>query len=95
MDNCKNCKYFRKNTDKYYKNYGECDCIKFVYDGFGNDPDYNVTDQLIYSDYEGYRAYFNVGQDFGCIHFEEKREEYFNNGIIEEQNTGDHIPRID
>ena len=77
MDRCKNCKYFKRNTDEYYnKNYGECNCIKFVYDGFGNDPDYNITDQLIYADYEGYMADFKVGQDFGCIHFEERRGEY-------------------
>ena len=27
-------------------------------------------------DYEGYMADFKVGQDFGCIHFEERRGEY-------------------
>ena len=71
MGKCKDCKYFERDTSEYSgNNYGDCNCVKFVYDGFGNDPDYNITDQLVYGDYEGYMADFQVGQDFGCIHFE-------------------------
>lgn len=74
MSLCKDCKYFIKNQGGFIdKNYGKCNCKKFVYDGFSNDPDYNITDQLIYGDYESYNAFFEVGDDFGCIHFKKRR----------------------
>jgi len=31
-------------------------------------------DNLLYMDYEGYNAGIEVGEEFGCIHFEVKEE---------------------
>lgn len=77
MNRCKDCKYFKRNTDKFWSNkYGVCECNKFIY---GSSCDENIvknTDQLLYEDSEGYAAGFEVGQDFGCIHFKERRGEY-------------------
>ena len=68
---CKNCKYFQRNTEPYdNNNFGECSCDKFVYDSYINEKE--ETDKLFYWDYESYSADFNVGENFGCIHFEEK-----------------------
>lgn len=78
MNRCYECKYFKKldddswNKKKYQNTYGECDNKKFEYK---DDFDYNKrkeTDKLLYQDYEGYSAYFLVGCNFGCIHWEEK-----------------------
>jgi hypothetical protein len=29
-------------------------------------------DMLTYEDFEGYSASFNVGENFGCVHFKER-----------------------
>ena len=76
---CKNCKYFERHKEEYYCNkYGYCNCTKFVYgtsfihiDEHYNDYDKTKADELLYEDYEGYNADFEVGENFGCIHFEE------------------------
>ena len=71
MNNCKNCKYFQRNTEPYENNnFGECSCDKFVYDYL--DLEESETDKLYYWDVECYRAYFEVGENFGCIHFKQK-----------------------
>lgn len=67
---CKNCKYFRKYEFDYF---GKCYSEKYkcegeFYDNTKKWRDKN-TDYLIYG-YDG----FDVGQDFGCIHFTEKEE---------------------
>lgn len=75
---CKNCKYFERNKEEYCCNkYGNCNCTKFVYGSsfIHNDSRYNdyneeKADELLYKDYEGYSAGFEVGENFGCIHFE-------------------------
>lgn len=70
MNKCKNCKYFQRNTSSYENNnFGECSCDKFVYDSVWKDSE---TDTLYYWDAEGYRADFEVGENFGCIHFKQK-----------------------
>ena len=66
---CKNCKYFiRENEVLYSKNENTCTNPHFKYTG---DLSEINSDDLSYSDYEGYSADFSVGEDFGCIHFEE------------------------
>jgi len=64
MDTCKTCKYWRR---KAYR--GTCKCPKFVEYTAGM---LEQNDTLIYWDYEGYSAGFDVGKDFGCIHHEEQ-----------------------
>ena len=77
MNRCKNCIYFKKNeTKKIFperiKKYGKCECEKFVY---GNSFDKTEeTDLLYYMDYEWYKAFVEVGENFGCIHFKEKEK---------------------
>ena len=69
---CKNCKYYKQNKGKdQNKHFGECNCKRFIYDDWGTDEhkEYNA---LIYWDYEGYSASFEVGENFGCIHYKEK-----------------------
>ena len=60
---CKDCKFFtraKKGMEHSCKN------PKFVYEDIEED------DQLAYWDYGSYSAGFNVGENFGCIHFEMK-----------------------
>lgn len=66
---CKNCAFFR--YDHFTKNEHECSNPHFKYTGDFNteEPD---SDDLSYSDYEGYSASFNVGKNFGCIHWKQK-----------------------
>lgn len=68
MKRCKTCKYF--NLDG--KVFGECSSPKFDY-GYETEQNYGVKyedDMLLYMDYEGYNANFQVGENFGCIHHE-------------------------
>lgn len=69
---CKDCKYYEKMKDSEVRGY--CNCEKYLYEGFGNGYDYEemkkFDDTLHYWDYESYSAGFNVGENFGCIHFE-------------------------
>jgi hypothetical protein len=71
---CKNCKYWERNKEKNL-NYGGCNSNKFEYDegGYSSNsvsatPD-NKNDELFYWDFEGYRAGFSTGENFGCVHF--------------------------
>jgi hypothetical protein len=77
---CKNCKYYKpfkinKNSE-YYTNRGDCKCKKYLYDGWGieKNKEYKSLDTLRYWDYECYQAGFNVGENFGCIHFVKKEK---------------------
>lgn len=75
MNRCKDCKYF-KHEKEYSDKYGECTSEKFVYGDSLDIVKYqNATDMLFYMDYEWYKAYVEVGEDFGCIHFKSKGEE--------------------
>jgi len=72
MNRCKNCKYFKRNDGNYYSSkYGECECDKFIYgDSFDSKENKDSKqDELFYIDYEWYKAYVEVGENFGCIHF--------------------------
>lgn len=67
---CKNCKHYAKADRVRGKNFGTCSCDKFVYTGDEHLP--LEDDMLIYEDFEQYNAAFFVGENFGCIHFEER-----------------------
>jgi len=77
---CKNCKFYTPPKDNFDKErgFGECDNDKFIYEGFEMSEDaYPLNDKLAYWDIEsysagGYSAGFNVGENFGCIHFVKK-----------------------
>lgn len=85
MNTCKNCKYFKRNESKYsWNKYGECESEKILYaytvkDHIKNwdekigriETPLQETDCLLYMDYESYSASCEVGEDFGCVHFEE------------------------
>lgn len=68
---CKKCKYWTRISEKYAdKRYGNCNCEKFIYDDVCSDNIPKLkNDCLLYSDYESYRADFETGENFGCIHF--------------------------
>lgn len=71
MRTCKHCKHWEKFTDqediRYHGPLGTCHSPKMVY-AERNIPD----DCLACWDYEGYKAGIYTGQDFGCIHWEQK-----------------------
>lgn len=84
MKLCKNCKYFKRNTGEHdNNNYGRCLSNKLLYaetteDGVKNwDKEKDErhilkdTDLLLFMDAEDYDADVEVGQDYGCIHYEE------------------------
>ncbi len=62
LKRCNTCKFWTREKDTII---GDCICPKFVYSGDGQSPD---TDGLGYWDYESYKAGFDTGQEFGCIH---------------------------
>lgn len=71
MNTCKNCKYFILKKRNPHR--GDCRNTKFEYVGLSW-KDNTRTDTLHYWDCESYDADFDVGIDFGCIHFEERGE---------------------
>lgn len=86
MNRCKNCKYFKRYTGKYdNNNYGRCQSKKLLYgettedkveflDEKGIMQETEETDLLLCMDRESYYADIEVGQDFGCIHYEEAKQ---------------------
>lgn len=61
---CKDCKYWNSESKT-------CSNDKFIYSDTVKDlPD----DGLLYYDYECYSAGFYTGENFGCIHGEDKRK---------------------
>lgn len=81
MKNCENCKYWQKDTDKKYKNFGLCKCDKFIYLDELEKYNYETNElekknrdnyHVIYGDYEGYMATLRVHKEFGCIDYKEK-----------------------
>ena len=69
---CKNCEHFKPSEEKLEKGFGECSCPKFKYESsYGWQGREIEKDNLLYMDYEWYRAYIEVGEEFGCIHFKE------------------------
>lgn len=82
MNQCKNCKYFKRYTREFdNNNYGRCQSNKLLYASTTEDGVENWdkgerrilkdTDLLLFMDADGYQAEIEVGQDFGCIHYEE------------------------
>ena len=66
---CKNCGYFEESLDyKAKDDRHNCNCPNFVYTG-NNDNGYPLGNKLGYWDYESFSAGFEVGSNFGCIHF--------------------------
>lgn len=85
MNRCKTCKFFKRYTEKYdNNNYGRCGSNKLLYaettkDGVeywnnGIMKTLKDTDLLLFMDAEGYQAEIEVGQDFGCIHYQKEKE---------------------
>lgn len=72
MNTCKNCLFFKQDFDYYPDDtrFGVCESGKIIYK---RRSEVQEKDVLCYQDYENYRAYHFVGEDFGCIHFEEKK----------------------
>lgn len=69
LERCGTCGNFRRYTELFDIGYhgkhaGTCNNDKFVYEG--HQP---PIDGLRYWDYEGYAAGFEVGDQFGCIHW--------------------------
>ena len=74
---CKYCKYWLEKEisipceyAQICYNFTNCLCPDFL---VGKE---NMTgkNQLAYDDHEGYMAKLTTGEEFGCIHFEEKEE---------------------
>jgi hypothetical protein len=66
---CKNCKYWERETDSGKEEYyGGCSNEKLVDTNIAYIP----VDGLGTHDYEGYMSGFRTGENFGCIHFENK-----------------------
>lgn len=64
---CKNCEYWiRKQKPDHV---GKCHGSKFVYVEYGNET---PKDGLGYWDFDSYKAGFETGEDFGCIHFKQR-----------------------
>lgn len=63
---CKNCRFFKKNPTEEIGQ-GECYNSKLLYSSH-----VKSQDELAYMDYEGYYAELIVGENFGCIHFQER-----------------------
>jgi len=77
-----NCTGFDDEPIFEGKKIGVCSCSKFVYlwsdryNKYFSGEEYEELviedDMLTYEDYEGYSASFNVGENFGCVHFKER-----------------------
>lgn len=74
---CKNCKYWKRDCD--LECYGTCDNPSFEYESaycyerHKKEQDKPILkNKLFYMDYESYSAGFETGEEFGCIHFENK-----------------------
>lgn len=63
--------------------FGECLCDKFIYTktdmnmGCVDRDDIahkDIPDGCLYSDEDGYNAYFYTGESFGCVHYKKTKE---------------------
>jgi hypothetical protein len=69
---CKFCRFWTEYKADYYPYHpgiGGCNHGNFVYTGQGDETPVNG---LGYWDQDSYRAGFETGSDFGCIHFEQR-----------------------
>lgn len=64
---CKDCKYWERLEGE---NHGQCDNPKIDY---GTEDEIEEGDEARYIDSESYNAALLLGENFGCIHFEEKK----------------------
>jgi hypothetical protein len=77
---CSTCKYWGEaDTFRYSPEDGRygaelrvCSCPKFIYYEVEENPKIE-RDSLRYWDYDGYEAHFEVGPDFGCVRWEQKK----------------------
>jgi hypothetical protein len=70
---CKNCQWYEAKKHQYRAIYGGCKNKYFQYGGRMEDEEYPVeANGLLYWDVDSYGAGFDVGENFGCIHWEEK-----------------------
>jgi hypothetical protein len=70
VNTCKDCKHWTRSSGSYSEIYsGNCDSDKFIEASAGVKI---PKDGLEYWDYEGYSAGFSTGEDFGCIHWENR-----------------------
>jgi len=66
---CDKCKFWFKS--EYSSACGKCKSSKFIDTSkMWSNP--NEIDSLFYSDAESYKANFDTGPKFGCIHFKSK-----------------------
>ena len=75
MGRCKNCRHYFEHFNTERDNYGACMSSKFIYDNdLDLDDELEIVDDdcLLYGDSEQYSAYFEVGENFGCVHFKRK-----------------------
>ena len=75
---CKNCTFWQKKGD--CKHYGSCNNPRFEYESAfcyemckEKQQAPILKDKLFYMDYEWYNADIEVGEEFGCIHFEKRK----------------------
>lgn len=74
---CKNCKYYQPFEDHsmygYLLSYGRCAHFKIVDDlAVYPSKDSNMPKDGIYATCDEGRGELQIGEDFGCIHFEIK-----------------------
>jgi len=71
---CKNCKYFTP-ADFVVMNHNKCRNSSFIYEVLDWKPlmDKAHSDSLYYFDDDERAAGFYPGENFGCIHWEEKK----------------------
>jgi hypothetical protein len=67
---CKNCIYFERETSKYYPNLSYCKNDKLVDDNTFEDEFSDCPIDGIYATCDEQRGELQVGENFGCIHFE-------------------------
>ena len=70
LGTCKVCGYWKRHNEKgKNKKFGQCkNEVNFRYEP--GDIPHKISEKanaLIYSDYEGYSADFETGENFGCI----------------------------
>lgn len=69
---CENCKYWTVDPHGN-KTIGDCINPNFLYySGFEKEKE-DLSENLIYWDYEGYTAGFQTGRHFGCCHWGKKK----------------------
>lgn len=77
--NCKDCAYYEENKGAYNrKHYGQCSNEKFIYDAYCDEKEekrISKNNCLLYVDHDAYSASFEVGENFGCIHFKRRENQ--------------------